>query len=455
MIEFGTHWLYNRSGGLIRRPAEGAVTQEKHRHTFISYSRVNKEFAVKLARELKAAGFPIWLDLLDIPAGARWDDEIEKALRECGIFMTILTPAAIASENAKDEIGYAIDHGKRIIPVLLEDCEVPLRLRRFQYVDFTSMNYDQGVNAAKELLDRLMKEKWEPRSGKALKPKEPPTQPAIQVHSEHRAKSEPSETAESPAQSSGARPIALYAGVAIVVVLVLGATFWLLRGGLFSAQPTPTSVLTPDTQNIEPVSIVSPTVIPETTAPELQDTYVEEFDGTLDAWTFVTKAGKDEEFHYAPQNGALAVQINPKQDQPWAHLIHGAFKYKDVQLEAVVTNNGINGNGVSLICRYSDQGWIEFTVSNNQNYSIFVYGPDGETLLGGPAGSNKIRAGKVQNNYTATCKGDEVSLAVNGELVRTLTISEELPEGNIGMGFSAPLGIPIDVAVESLKVSEP
>jgi hypothetical protein len=60
------------------------MASEKKRHTFISYSRINKEFAVKLAKELKAAGFPIWLDLLDIPAGSRWDDEIEKALSECG-----------------------------------------------------------------------------------------------------------------------------------------------------------------------------------------------------------------------------------------------------------------------------------------------------------------------------------------------------------------------------------
>ena len=134
------------------------MVTEKKRHTFISYSRTNKEFALKLARELKAAGFPIWLDQLDIPTGTRWDDEIEKALRECRIFMVILTPASIASDNAKDEIGYAIDHGKRILPVLLEECEIPLRLRRFQYVDFTRMNYTEGVRSAKELLARLIDE---------------------------------------------------------------------------------------------------------------------------------------------------------------------------------------------------------------------------------------------------------------------------------------------------------
>jgi hypothetical protein len=125
---------------------------------FISYSRVNKEFAARLAKDLRSAGYPIWFDLMDIPTGARWDDTVEKALRECSIFMIILTPASIASENVKDEIGYAIDHGKRILPVLLETCEVPLRLRRFQYVDFTAKSFEDGFTSARELLGGLVEQ---------------------------------------------------------------------------------------------------------------------------------------------------------------------------------------------------------------------------------------------------------------------------------------------------------
>src|SRR5512141_2888573 len=98
------------------------MTSAKEQHTFISYSRSNMDFALRLARALKEAGYPVWVDQMDIPVGARWDDELEIALDACGIFLVILTPASIASENVKDEIGYAIDHSKRILPVLLEEC---------------------------------------------------------------------------------------------------------------------------------------------------------------------------------------------------------------------------------------------------------------------------------------------------------------------------------------------
>jgi Domain of Unknown Function (DUF1080)./TIR domain. len=432
------------------------LAPEKQRHTFISYSRINKEFAVKLAKELKSAGFPVWLDQLDIPAGARWDDEIEKALRECGIFMTILTPASIASENAKDEIGYAIDHGKRIFPVLLQECEIPLRLRRFQYVDFTSMNYDQGVGAAKELLAKLIKEESIPVSARIPAAKERPTQPAI-VRSkrpqDNFEKVVPSESARGSIKQSSTMPMAIYAGIAIFVILALmvGASF--LSGIFPFTKQSPTAA---PTQEIKPTTLPSPTIIADTATPAPQGFYTEEFDRNLDTWEFFKKSGKEKsEFDYTSKNGKLIVHISPKGDAPEGYLINNAFKYTDVQLEVTVTNTGNNANGISLICRYSDNGWYEFIISNDQTYAIYVIGRDGEVLQGGKAGTKKILSGKVKNVYTATCKGNELSLAVNGIPIETVKIKYDFPEGNIGIGFSSPTDLPVDLEFESLKISQP
>jgi len=139
------------------------MVSEKQRKTFLSYSRANKDFAIRLTKELKSEGFDVWLDILDIPAGSRWDREGEKALRESEIFMIILTPASVESENVLDEIGYAIDNGKHILPVLLESCDVPLRLRRFQYVDFSNKSFDEGIESAKQLLSDLTAQMTIPR----------------------------------------------------------------------------------------------------------------------------------------------------------------------------------------------------------------------------------------------------------------------------------------------------
>lgn len=189
------------------------MATDKQRRAFISYSRINKEFATKLTKGLRAAGYPVWFDQLDIPTGARWDDEVEKALRECSIFMVILTPSSIASENVKDEIGYAIDHGKRILPVLLEDCDVPLRLRRFQYVDFTAKNFEEGFASAKELLGDLIGEVSVPVPAKT---------PVVEAAVE--SKPAPVKAKPAPAAATQKKPVSLglIIGIVAVVVLVVG-----------------------------------------------------------------------------------------------------------------------------------------------------------------------------------------------------------------------------------------
>jgi hypothetical protein len=144
------------------------MAAEKQRLIFISYSRTNRNFALELAKELKASGFRVWFDQLDIPTGSRWDDEIEKALTQCEVFLVILTKQSIESHNVKDEIGYAIDSNKRILPILLEEVNVPFRLRRFQYVDFTTKSNNEGIDLAKQLLRTLMDEAEEAQTEPAV-----------------------------------------------------------------------------------------------------------------------------------------------------------------------------------------------------------------------------------------------------------------------------------------------
>jgi hypothetical protein len=111
---------------------------------FISYSRADAEFSLKLAKDLRSAGADIWIDQLDIVSGERWDEAVEKALEACRSILIILSPASVVSDNIRDELSFAIDEGKQIIPVLHKDCKIPFRIRRIQRSDFSS-NYDNGL----------------------------------------------------------------------------------------------------------------------------------------------------------------------------------------------------------------------------------------------------------------------------------------------------------------------
>jgi hypothetical protein len=113
-------------------------------HIFVSYSRQDLDFALRLVKDLRSAGVDIWLDKLDIPPGAHWDRAVDHALRTCDRILIILSPNAVGSENVQDEIAVALDAGRPVVPVLYSPCKVPLRLMRLQYIDF-SVNYQDGL----------------------------------------------------------------------------------------------------------------------------------------------------------------------------------------------------------------------------------------------------------------------------------------------------------------------
>jgi hypothetical protein len=92
---------------------------------FVSYSREDSEFVLRLADDLKAAGASVWLDQRDIVAGQRWDRAVEDALTECARMVVILSPDAVSSTNVMDEVSFALEEQKTIIPVIYRDCAIP------------------------------------------------------------------------------------------------------------------------------------------------------------------------------------------------------------------------------------------------------------------------------------------------------------------------------------------
>jgi formylglycine-generating enzyme required for sulfatase activity len=105
---------------------------------FLTYTYTDSEFVLQLVKELRAAGANVWLDQLDILGGQHWDCAVEEALKICKGMIAVLSPEAVASNNVMDEVSYALDEGKLVVPVILRSCEIPLRLRRVHYIDFTA-----------------------------------------------------------------------------------------------------------------------------------------------------------------------------------------------------------------------------------------------------------------------------------------------------------------------------
>ncbi len=128
----------------VRGSASGPV--------FLSYSRKDREFVDRLARDLKTAGTDVWMDQSGIQAGRAWDDAVQGALDSASRVIVILSEHSVASPNVLDEVASALDSGKTVLPVLYRNCTMPLRLRRLQYIDF-QQDYANGLEMLKSALD--------------------------------------------------------------------------------------------------------------------------------------------------------------------------------------------------------------------------------------------------------------------------------------------------------------
>ena len=101
---------------------------------FLSYSRQDgSAFAQRLAVDLKTHGFDVWIDQEDIRAGLDWDMEIEKALKSCDCVLFLETEKSVVSNNVLDEVYYALEQNKRVIPLIYVDSKTPFRSRRYSW----------------------------------------------------------------------------------------------------------------------------------------------------------------------------------------------------------------------------------------------------------------------------------------------------------------------------------
>lgn len=115
---------------------------------FISYARADVQKVEGLYQRLSDAGFKPWTDKKDIVPGEMWKNAIKRAIRASDFVFICLSTSSVGRRGMiQREIKEALDMWQEkmeddiyLIPVRLEDCEVPESLGHFQYVDL----FDEG-----------------------------------------------------------------------------------------------------------------------------------------------------------------------------------------------------------------------------------------------------------------------------------------------------------------------
>ena len=119
---------------------------------FISYTSNGKDDTIAnfLYTDLSSEGHTVWMDQWDITVGQSIPGEVNKALAESDFMLLLLSEAAVNSYwvNAEWQAMFINEMKKEkvsILPLLLEDCEVPALLHSKKYANF-KYGYPRGLD---------------------------------------------------------------------------------------------------------------------------------------------------------------------------------------------------------------------------------------------------------------------------------------------------------------------
>jgi hypothetical protein len=123
---------------------------------FLSYARADETSAFSLYAKLLKEGAAPWLDQKNLLPGQEWELELRTAIEESDAVILCLSKRSITKEGYfQAEVKHALrcleqkpDQQIFVIPVLLDDCVIPIKLKHLHCVSVASeMGLDRLLDA--------------------------------------------------------------------------------------------------------------------------------------------------------------------------------------------------------------------------------------------------------------------------------------------------------------------
>lgn len=108
---------------------------------FVSYSHEDADRVETLVESLKLEGWDVWWDV-NIRTGARYSDELDQQINDAGCVVVCWSQASVNSDWVKSE---ASRGRRKLVPVSIDDIDIPETFREFQTIDLSKWPDDQST----------------------------------------------------------------------------------------------------------------------------------------------------------------------------------------------------------------------------------------------------------------------------------------------------------------------
>lgn len=111
---------------------------------FASYSSTDRRIVAQLLKFYQVVDTRVFFDQQSIGPGADWERAIGQGIASCDAVLVFWCEHSAASSWVEEEVRMAIDQGKRLVPVLLDDEPLREELERYQWIDLRQLTTHPG-----------------------------------------------------------------------------------------------------------------------------------------------------------------------------------------------------------------------------------------------------------------------------------------------------------------------
>lgn len=128
------------------------------KYVFISYAHKDAEEVNKLIVALEHIACKVWFDS-GIEKGTQWSEDLAKHLLGSECVLWFVSKASVESKYVMGEINFSVTHDKQIIPVYIEDVQIPLGVELLlgQIQSVFLYNFEKYSEKRNELMKALPK----------------------------------------------------------------------------------------------------------------------------------------------------------------------------------------------------------------------------------------------------------------------------------------------------------
>lgn len=126
---------------------------------FFSYSHQDRQFVDKLAHQLVQNNVRVWVDRWELHVGDSLLSKVQGAITGASALLVVLSQASVTSAWCQKEINGGLlreleERRVIVLPVLVQDCQIPVFLREKIYADFRT-DFDAGLQTILEAIARI------------------------------------------------------------------------------------------------------------------------------------------------------------------------------------------------------------------------------------------------------------------------------------------------------------